>query len=70
MASDVVSLSWQLLDDIAVKTALIGITNVALVERQELALTVEVPVVMPFGKQRHPLAGLDLFGKRPSRLVR
>jgi len=46
------------------------ITVVALVGRHELDAAVAVPMVVPVDKRRHPLAGLLLAGKWPSRVVR
>ena len=64
------SLARLLVDDSAVTTDLDGLTAVTLLRRHELDAAVAVPMVVPVDKRRHPLAGLVLAGKWPSRVIR
>jgi hypothetical protein len=53
-----------------VTTDLDGLSAVAVMGRHELDTAVAVPMVVPVDKRGHPLAGLVLAGKWPSRVIR
>jgi len=49
---------------------IVGLSAVTLLRRHKLDAAVAVPIVVPVDKRRHPLAGLVLVGKWPSRVIR
>ena len=60
----------MLVHDSSMPTDLHGLPAVTLLRRRELDPAVAVPMVVPVDKRRHPLAGLVLAGKWPSRVIR